>query len=86
MFIFGILCRWGGMAEIITNNAAPYIAGADWLCKTYHINHIRISSYNSQANGVVESKHFDVREAIMTLRARGPENQRKHLEYIVGSG
>ena len=65
MFIFSILCWWGGMAEIITDNAAPYIAGADWLCKTYHINHIRISGYNSRANGIVESKHFDVREAIM---------------------
>ena len=65
MFIFGILCRWGGMAEIITDNAAPYTAGADWLCKTYHINHIRISGYNYRINGIIESKHFDVREAIM---------------------
>ena len=65
MFIFSILCWWGGMAESITDNAAHYIAGADWLCKTHHINHIQISGYNFRANGIMESKHFDVQEAIM---------------------
>ena len=53
------------MAEIITNNTTPYITGVDWLCKTYHINHIWISGYSSQANGVMESKHLNVQEAIM---------------------
>jgi hypothetical protein len=34
---------------------------ADW----YGICHIQISPYNSQANGVVEQHHYDVREAIV---------------------
>ena len=65
-FIFQeILCRWGTLDEIVTDNAAPYIAAVNLLGEQYGIHHIRISGYNSQANGIVESKHFDVREAIM---------------------
>lgn len=65
-FIFqDLLCRWGTMEEIVTDNAPPYIAAVDLLGERYGIRHIRISGYNSRANGIVESKHFDVREAIM---------------------
>ncbi|KIO11985.1 hypothetical protein M404DRAFT_962443, partial [Pisolithus tinctorius Marx 270] len=35
------------------------------LATQYHIRHIRISPYNSQANSIVECRHYDVREAIM---------------------
>jgi transposase InsO family protein len=49
----------GALEEIVTDNAPAYIAAR------YGINHIKISGYNSQANGIVESKHFNVREAIM---------------------
>ncbi|EPT02901.1 hypothetical protein FOMPIDRAFT_1117531, partial [Fomitopsis schrenkii] len=38
-----------------------------WLGKRYGIRHIRISPYNSQANGIVERRHFDVREAAMKM-------------------
>jgi len=73
-FIFQvILCRWGALEELVTNNGAPYIAAADILVECYGIHHIRISGYNSQANGIVESKHFDVREAIMKT-CEGNEN------------
>ncbi|KZV80953.1 hypothetical protein EXIGLDRAFT_563039, partial [Exidia glandulosa HHB12029] len=37
------------------------------LADTYGIYHIRISGYNSQANGIVERKHFDVRESILKM-------------------
>lgn len=75
LFIFqDILCRWGGIGEIITDNAAPWIAAADELGVLYGIHHIKISGYNSQANGIVESKHFDVRESIMKT-CRGKESK-----------
>ena len=65
-FIFQeILCRWGGLAELVTDNGPAYIAGLDYIGERYGIYHIRISGYNSRANGIVESKHFDVREAVM---------------------
>ncbi|EJD08380.1 uncharacterized protein FOMMEDRAFT_71782, partial [Fomitiporia mediterranea MF3/22] len=31
----------------------------------YHINHIRISVYNSYTNGIIEQKHLDIQEAIV---------------------
>ena len=64
-FIFEeILCRWGAVMEVVTDNGAPWIKAVDWLSKRYGINHIRISGYNSRANGPVERRHYDVREAI----------------------
>ena len=74
-FIFqDILCRWGGLAEIVTDNGAPYVAAVNLLGEQYGIHHIRISGYNSRANGIVESKHFDVREAIIKT-CRGNEKK-----------
>ena len=65
-FIFqDILCRWGALEELVTDNGPAYIAALDIIAERYGIHHIRISGYNSRANGIVESKHFDVREAIV---------------------
>jgi hypothetical protein len=60
-----VLCRWGALAELVTDNGAACVLAADILRERYGINHIKISGYNSQANGIIESKHFNVREAIM---------------------
>ena len=60
-FIFeDILCRWGGVAEIVTDNGPTFVAVVGYLSKKYGIHHIRISPYNSQANGIVEHKHFNI--------------------------
>src|SRR6267154_1985884 len=65
-FIFeDILCRWGPITELVTDNGSAYVAALDLLASRYHVTHIRISPYNSQANGIVERRHYDVREAIM---------------------
>ena len=38
-FIFEeILCCWGGLEEIVTDNGTPFIATLDWLAQTYHIH------------------------------------------------
>ncbi|GBE81308.1 Gag-Pol polyprotein [Sparassis crispa] len=65
-FIFEeILCRWGAVAEIVTDNDSAFVQALDYLAQQYKIHHIRISPYNSQANGLVERRHLDVREAAM---------------------
>ena len=65
-FIFKeILCRWGGVAEIVTENGLAFVAVAAYLSEKYGIHHIKISPYNSQANGLVEHKHFDICESLM---------------------
>jgi hypothetical protein len=59
-----ILCRWGTLVEIVSDNGKPFIAALGHLEKKYHIRHIRISGYNSHANGIVERLHFDIRQAL----------------------
>jgi len=40
-FIFTqILCWWGAIEEIVTDNAPQYIEAAAYLAKKYHIHHI----------------------------------------------
>lgn len=51
MFIFeDILCRWGAVEQIVTNNGPAFVQVVEFLSTCYKINHIRISPYNSQAN------------------------------------
>jgi hypothetical protein len=60
-----ILCRWGAVEELVTDNGTPFVAALDWLASKYHIRHIRISAYNSRANGVVERSHRSVRDSLV---------------------
>jgi hypothetical protein len=74
-FIFEeILCRWGALEEIVTDNGKPFVEALEYLATRYGIRHIRISAYNSQANGPIERRHLDVREAIMKS-CDGDENK-----------
>jgi hypothetical protein len=74
-FIFeDILCRWGPLTEIVTDNGPAFVSALEELADRYGVRHIRISPYNSQANGVVERRHYDVREAIMKS-SEGEENR-----------
>jgi len=54
-FVFeDILCCWGAVEEIVTDNGLVFVQAVEYLLKQYHINHIRILPYNSRANGPVE--------------------------------
>jgi hypothetical protein len=65
-FIFeNILCRWGTIKEIVTDNGPALVTAVEHLALKYGIHHIRISPYNSRANGLIEKQHFPVHEAIM---------------------
>jgi hypothetical protein len=67
-FIFEeILCRWGAVEQIVTDNGMAYVVALDWLAERYGIHHIRISPYNSQANSVVERQHRMVHESIFKV-------------------
>jgi hypothetical protein len=74
--------RWGTLAEIVTNNGAPFLKALDYLGKKYHIRHIRISGYNSKANGIVERSHFDVRQALFKA-AQGDASKWSSVAYSV---
>ena len=73
-----VLCRWGMLTEIVLDNGKPFIAALTYLEQKYHIKHIRISGYNSWANGIVECSHFDVRQA-----TNGDQNKWSQVAYSV---
>jgi len=65
-FVFeDILCHWGAVEEIVTDSGPAFVQAVEYLSKQYHINHIRILSYNSCVNGSVERRHFDVQESLI---------------------
>jgi hypothetical protein len=60
-----LYCRYGAIGQIVTDNG-PEVKGAfQQLLQQVDIPQIQISPYNSQANGVVERGHFNIREAIV---------------------
>lgn len=77
-----ILCRWGTLVEIVSDNGGPFVKANAILEKKYHIRHIRISGYNSRANGVVEKPHFDVRQALFKA-ADGDQSRWSQVAYSV---
>ena len=62
-----ILCRWGGLCLIVTDNAEPFKAAAKWIEQKWGIKHITISPYNSQANELIERGHWDIRQCYSKL-------------------
>src|ERR1700677_1528419 len=77
-----ILCRWGSLREIVTDNSTLFLKALAYLSKRYHINHIRISGYNSHANGMVERSHFDVQQSLFKS-ADGDEKRWSQVTYSV---
>jgi len=67
-----IICRWGCIRDIITDNASVYQAAVAWLEQKYGIRNIRISSYNSKANGRIERPHWDVRQMLYKATGGNP--------------
>jgi len=75
-----IICCWGALREIVTDNGSPFIAAMAYLKSRHQIHHICISGYNSQANGIVERAHLDIRQALFNA-ADGIENKWSQVTY-----
>ena len=69
-----IVCRWGCLREIVTDNGSAYRAATAWLEEKYGIKGIKISPYNSKANGRIERKHWDLRQ--MLTKATGGDTSK----------
>jgi hypothetical protein len=76
-----VLCRWGGVEEIVTDNGPQFLAATNWLSTKYGIHRIRISPYNSRAN-LVERRHFDVREAIVKTSGDDVAHWYKYAHHV----
>ena len=77
-----VLCWWGTLSKIITDNGPAFVKACEQLSKKYHINHICISGYNSQANGLVKQPHFDIQQALFKA-ALGNQSHWSQSTYSV---
>jgi hypothetical protein len=55
-----ILCRWGSLEKVVTDNGPAFLKVMDYPSRWYHLNHICISGYNSWADRLVKQSHFDI--------------------------
>ena len=62
-----ILCRYGMVYQVTTDNGPEIQKAFRDLTELYGIPQITISPYNSRANGVVERGHFTIREALVKM-------------------
>ena len=60
-----LICQWGTLYKVVTDNSKLFIKVLTYLSKHYHINHICILGYNSWANGIAEQSHFDVWQSLI---------------------
>lgn len=62
-----IIYRYGTVEEIVTDNGPSLMGEFGRIVLKFNVRHIKISPYNSQANGVVERGHYNLREAIVKM-------------------
>src|ERR1700760_129380 len=62
-----IIYRYGTVDEIVTDNGPSLMGEFAQMVQKFNVRHIKISPYNSQANGVVERGHFNLREALVKM-------------------
>ena len=77
-----ILCQWGTLTKIISDNGRPFVLALVALECKYHVKHIRSSGYNSHTNGIVEQSHFDVWQALFKA-ADGDQSRWSQVAYSV---
>src|SRR5258707_14881075 len=77
-----ILCRWGTLIEIVSDNGKPFIVVLSYMEQKYHMKHIRISGYNLHTNRIVERSHFDVQQALFKA-SDGAEGKWAQVAYLV---
>ena len=61
-FLNRIILRYGMVQEVVTDNGPSFQKEFKKLLRNYGITQIKISPYNSQANGVVERGHYNMSE------------------------
>jgi len=77
-----VLCHWGAVEEIVSNNSTPYITALDWLADRYGIRHIRISAYNSCANSVIEWQHRTICKSLVKACNGDPSKWPARAPYV----
>jgi len=66
-FVEEIIFRYGTVGIVVTDNGPSLGGEFTRIVNKYNVTQIKISPYNSQANGVVERGHFTLREALVKM-------------------
>ena len=66
-FVEEIIFHYGTVGTVLTDNRPSLGGEFTWIVNKYNIAQIKISPYNSQANGIVERGHFTLREALVKM-------------------
>jgi transposase InsO family protein len=66
-FVEQIIFRYGTVGIVVTDNGPSLGGDFARIVNKYNIHQIRISPYNSQANGVVERSHYIIREILVRM-------------------
>jgi len=78
-----IVCRWGSLVKIVTDNGALFKKTVTWLEEKYGIKGVTISSYNSQANSAVERPHWDLRQMLYKATKGEVKKWFWHLPHVM---
>ncbi len=78
-----IVCRWGSLVKIVTDNGSPFKKAVAWLAEKYGIKGVTISPYNSQANGSIERPHWDVRQMLFKATDGDVKKWFWHLHHVM---
>lgn len=60
-----IICQYGHIVEVVTDNSSEVKGAFEWLLKRYGILQIRISFYNKYTDRLVEQEYFTICESIL---------------------
>jgi len=64
------------------DNGTAFVTALDWIAKCYHIRHIKISAYNSQSNGVVETTHYTIWDSLIKIYEGDIKKWYEHAPYV----
>ena len=65
------------------NNGAPFKKAVKWLEEKYRIKGVTISLYNSQANGIVERPHWNLKQMLYKAIKEDVRKWAWYLHYVM---
>ena len=82
-FLFDIMCRFGCIFQLTCDNGTEFKGATEILMEKYRVPVVRISPYNSQANGKIERTHRTYLESIWKVVKGETEQWPNWLGYAL---
>ena len=82
-FLFDTMCRFGCIFQLTCDNGTEFKGATEILMEKYRVPVVRISPYNSQANGKIERTHCTYLESIWRVVQGETETWPSWLGYAL---